>query len=362
MGVSNAIRKKELFDAVERAIDARDQWEKGDEEHLTRPVEEAIDDLVGLCAVGSIPATCRKLLETVTAMATEWEEWKVRASYTEEDQSPGNGFWRALAAVNNSKKEVKTRKVFTLEPVAEFTRQKVSPRQICLNYEWVDEYGRPQFEKVREELASPGTHVGPDFVPPLERAARALEDEEAREDAQMQAGLLEMVNKKDEPVALSNMIAEKLSCTQISKICRCSTDRVYELCDEQGLDRPPMHYDVRSQRGPFEKQLTAGEEAAIDAEQANPTRGQLGPLDPIPEWNTQDQAPNDTLSEEPEVSVETVGSPLTLEQQIVELHLQDKDCREIAAIISNVSWQKAAAVIRRYKKQPDVFEVTGTTG
>jgi len=60
-----------------------------------------------------------------------------------------------------------------LETIEQLDKQKVSDRQICLIYGWVEPDGTtPQFSKLREERAKPGKHTGPDsgFVPPVEKA------------------------------------------------------------------------------------------------------------------------------------------------------------------------------------------------
>lgn len=55
-----------------------------------------------------------------------------------------------------------------VEPVAALNAGGVSLNQICMMYGWMDEWGNPQVKRATDEIANPGSVVGPDWKHPYE--------------------------------------------------------------------------------------------------------------------------------------------------------------------------------------------------
>jgi len=335
---------------VDRVQELHDAWAADQETpYMTEAFAEVVDELIEVFASGSIPADCRELNQRVEMFAEQWNAWKTRAEVDpHRNREPGDNCWAAYEDVIAARRDATPKRPKTLESVAEFTATKVPDRQICLNYEWFTSDGGPDYDKLREERAHPGTHTGKGFVPPLERRRR---DKEQRQDQilerarQQRAEKLQQIRSDNAPEDFSKLVMDEVSAAQIAGMKQMTVEEVWQKCDELELERPPRTYaDPHTERGAFEPELPEEVNRAMDAEQARPTR----------QVDQQEAAAP--------VAQPAPGQPeLTQEQQIVQLHLQGSKDGEIATALSTedqqISRQKVSAVLGRYEQDPATFRM-----
>jgi len=323
---------------------------------------EGCEELIEVFGAGTIPGGCRALAEAVDELRPHWQRFKTEAGEQLEGSIlPDNGFWRAFEHIEAVQAARKTPAAPPPEPIEDLIAQKVSERQICMIYKWVDEFENPLFEKLREERANPGTHTGAGFVHPAEQAR--IDAEKKRQEIEdrireRRAWKIEQASKPG-PESVTKIVQDGISGEQASKMLRCSVEDFYAQCDALGLERPPLRYDSLTGRGELERPLTEGEEAALAAEQKQPTRGarsmqQREEEDIVP---PAPQQARDAVEQEPFTT-----APMTLEQQIVALHQTgDRKPKAIAMELSQigpvpVSIQKVNAVLKRFKEDPEAFD------
>jgi hypothetical protein len=351
-------RKAHLFLVVDHLRELHDNWAASDTPYITEELERGFDELVEVFRVGDIPASCRQLNTRVERLAEAWETWKLRAAadpdrHTVPDARTAPGFWKRYELVVGARREAAPRPVLSLETIAELDRQEVPDRQICLKYGWMSEEGVPDYTKLREERREPGKHTSPEsgFVPPLERARREAEAAAAAAVARIAHRREQLIKRATEPDVppVEQLVEDGVSLRQIARIHQISTEQAAAACTAAGVQPPPLDYEpLTSGRGPFEQQLTPGEEKALQAEQQAPVRGLAG-------------QPDEEEAEEAPAEPPAGRGPLTLEQQIVSFARDGLKPGEIAAKMKDlhVSPQKAQAVIARWKREPDAFGGAG---
>ena len=313
-------RRNHLMLVLEHLQEVHHAWsEDNDVRYLTQEFQDILDETVEVFASGDIPADCRKISQAVGELAGLWAKWKETGASAGEDYPTNNAFWAALEHVEDCRQKVVKRSPVVLETLVELTRQKVSNRQICEIYGWVDSRGAPELWRLAEEREKPGTHLGPGFVPPIERQA-AEEEERKRQALERIRGKrrqkMEDAPKKA-PESLRQLAEEGVSVKQIADLKGMTVEAVMEECERLGVSVRQDYSDVATARAPQEPEL-------------------------------------------PEEVKRSLGEPpKTLDQQIVELHQQGYAAPQIAKELTRdgveVSHQKASAVIRRYNKNPELF-------
>ncbi len=316
-------RQKNLLLFVDHLMDVHDGWIKSDFEYLPQSFEEAADGLVDIFVGGLIPAECRALAERVAEFGREWEGWKAGAATSGEGCPQSNGFWRSLDNVRDARRRATPNSgPPPVESIADLERQKVGDAQICAIYGW-GTLSKPDLTKLAEERAEPARHTGKDFVGPAKQEWERAQRDQAERVEKVRRERTEKIGKLVVGESLPELLAQGVSARQIGLNLGKTMEEVYAECDRLALPRPTEEYkDARY-----------------------PT------------------APENSVLTDATVVLEEAGQPLTLEQQIVELHQQGNNSREIAEILSTpeepVSWQKAGAIIRRFKEQPEAFASPG---
>ena len=324
-------RQKNLLLFVDHLMDVHDGWIKSDFEYLPQSFEEAADGLVDIFAGGLIPAECRALAERVAEFGREWEAWKAGAATSGEGCPQSNGFWRSLDNVRDARRRATPDSgPPPVESIADLERQKVGDAQICAIYGW-GTLAKPELTKLAEERAKPGRHTGKDFVGPAKQEWERAQRDQAERVAKVRQERTEKIGKSVVGESLPELLAQGVSARQIGLNLGKTVEEVHAECDRLALPRPTEDY--------------------------KDTRYPTVPKDP--EQVTESGV---SLRLHPEAAG-GAASALTLEQQIVELHQQGNNSREIAEVLSTpeepVSWQKAGAIIRRFKEQPEAFASPG---
>ena len=323
-------REKNLLLFVVHLLDVHDSWIQSDFEPLPETFEKAADGLVEIFAAGTIPADCRVLADRVVSFGLEWEKWKAGGALSGEVYPESNAFWRALEDIRDAKSGASDdlSPPPPLEPIAELERQKVGDAQICAIYGW-GILNRPNMKKLAEERAKPGTHTGEGFVSPVhqewvdreKRLQDHVENIRRLREAKVAPAALPA------PESLPELLEQGISGKQIAAMLGKTVDEVNAECDRLKMPRPTGDYkDPRFTRAPHEPGIPEPVERAMDAAAAK-------------------------------------AAPLTLDQEIIELHQQHNDAKAIAELLSTpdvqVSGQKVGSVIRRFTEHPEAFASQG---
>ncbi len=188
-----------------------------------------------------------------------------------------------------------------------------------------------------EEREKAGTHLNDSFIPPAER--EMLEQEQ-----QAQATVDRLIAQSKArveqatappPESLIDLINTGVDATQIAKMFHCTVEELYTRCDAEGLKRPPEHYpDLNTVQGTHERPLHEANERAINAQVANPVRGNRVGQD--------EQA-------EPEASAGVDLAESSLKDRVLELHGIGNSpgaiARELSRDDAPVTHQKVSAII-----------------
>lgn len=240
-------RRNHLFLVTDHLLASHREWVEQDTPYVTEAFEQSVDDALEVYRDGDVPRDCRGLDSLFNELAERWAKWKAEAAASgDEPAVPDHAFWVKLDQIAKAREIARPKARRQLETVADLTAQKVPDRQICKIYGWVDDVGNPDLKTLQEERASPGTHVGPDFVPPHER--RRQEEESRRQDA------LDRIRERTErklrrrldpaPEPLAELVEQGLSATQIARMKRCTIEDVYRECEALGIEPPAETYGI----------------------------------------------------------------------------------------------------------------------
>lgn len=320
-------QRRHLLLVIDHLQGVHEEWMNSDATVVTEPFRSAIEETVEVFGNGDLPNDCRELNARVEEMGKQWSVYQERIEASgNTEELPGNGFWRALEAVEKGREAARPHRRVQLESLSELKEQKVPDTQICKIYGWVDSENRPELWKLREEREKPGTHLGPDFVPPLER--KRLEA-----DAQREAYLKKMVERSKAkverisapaPESWEELFAQGLSARQLAKLKNCTLEEVWEKADELGVDRPAEHYsDPRmAGGGVHDTPLSEARAAGVEFRRAGAV-----------------------VAEPDEVEVPDERGPLKTDDEVMLYHSQGMNTRQIGEAVG-IPWQKVAAIIK----------------
>lgn len=342
-------RRKNLLAFVDHLLSVHDDWIQSKFDPLPQTFEEAADSLLDIFAEGAMPGDCRVLAQRVQEFGQQWEKWKAGGALAGEQYPESNGFWASLEAVRDAKALAAPEYAPPpLEAITELDRQKVGDAQICAIYGF-GTLARPDMRKLAEERAQPGRHTGKDFIAPALREWADRQDRIAEHAAKIQEMREEKLTPPPVPEGIPELVQQGVSGAQIAAMHGKSLDEIYAECDRLKIPRPEENYaDPHTVRGPHEPGIPD------EVERAMPSPAPVKPAPPenvvMSEWDT----------EAPQAVQE---SPLTLDQEIAQLHQQGKDSAEIAELLSTpevvVTPRKVAGAIRRFKSQPEAFSSPG---
>lgn len=168
-------RTSELLAAVDSFNATHYRWAntKG-REHIDATYSEQFNAMVDIFDAGDVPKECAELASAVADFVTQ-----MNAFDEQENPYPTEAFWQArerLEAVRDRMIEPEApRKLESIKELAALPN--MSHEQIARMYGFVDAKGRPETHKVAQELATPGSVIGPDWVHPEEAAKRKRYEE-----------------------------------------------------------------------------------------------------------------------------------------------------------------------------------------
>lgn len=346
-------REVELLGVVDHLLRVHQEWIEGPEQYLTDVFEEAVLTAVETYGTGALPNDyCREMAFKVNRLAEEWrkfEEYGSRANPT-----PRDGFWAALEAISEFR-TVFNEPPKTLEPIELLANvQKVPHRQIALIYGWFLPNGVPDEQKVREELAQPGRHVGPDFIPPeerkrRERLANAVDQRrrllDRREHQEVSAKF------KPAPESVEELLRQNVTIRQIAEMKGISQEEVVKEAKRLGI-KANEGGDIRSQRGTFERPLTDAENLAMDAKGMHPKTARAEAPEDDDEDLDEDDADDDGDAEDGG-ETETIAGPAQLVAEVLRLKGQGYTNAQIAEVTGrSVSTVKRVVAESKASAQP----------
>lgn len=355
-------RRVFLLSLIDAATQQHDRWASQPElTYITAGVDEAMTDLIDGWSEGSIPGDCRELQGLVGTFSNEWHDWQAEVDRRGAATiPPSEACWKAWEAVVDAYRGVSAPPRPPIESVAILREQKVPDRQICEIYGWVTPHGQPETWKVEEEVAEPGKHTTGWKDPITRRREEAAEKEQALAAKVKQLRARKMARMNQEcPESLEDLIHQNVPLHQVAEMLRMTQNQVLAECETRNLPRPPVGPSVNAIRGDFEPDLPepmARQEAAQNAE-----RDRKQAMEAM-EAKAEMEGEGGDLGIGIESSMD--GSPLSLEHQIINLHLQGFEAMDIASELTNdnqnnqkVSRQKVQAVVKRYESDPEVFAV-----
>lgn len=196
------------------------------------------------------------------------------------------------------------------ESVEELKRQGVPPKQICEIWGITKSDGTPDFTRLNQEVAKPGSVVGPDYKTPLHRqkdAARELAQSDLATIIGRRSSVLGRVPLA--PESIETLALNGVSRQQIARMKNISEDEVQRACDAAGV-QVLQRYDLTS-RTP--STVTDVVQQAVAA---------------IPDPNS--DAPDSLVLEEDDMGEVEDEPQLTPEQIVESLAAEGLDAPEIA--------------------------------
>lgn len=229
-----------------------------------------------------------------------------------------------------------------LETVKDLVEQKTPREQICKIYGWFDGDGRPEFDKVDEELAKPNcnSYDLPGWLPPHDR--RRATERTARQAVWCEEIWQAMAKKvarwdRKPKESFEEIVKQGVHLQQVAKMFKMSVEAVLKKCEELDLEPPKPLDSVSSTRGIY---------------------------DPEPDEHT--EAAERVFANRPDVATDSrdddggdapaVDEGLSQEAQIINLHLGGNDNRKIAKHLG-VKVDRVKAVLARYEDNPDAFDL-----
>lgn len=341
-------RSNHLAAVIENFIAKYKDWVAlpGNELDLSMEFWVATDELMETFGMGDMPERFRDISELIqNTLRPQWEQHRIDAELNDYRILPGNGFWRGIDHLEAIRKRNRQAKKVRLEPVADLVAQKVTLNQIAKMYGWVDSDSVPETWRVQEEIQTPGTHTGEDFVPPVERERIAAE----KAQIEIYNRNIERRNSKVQsaepaPEGFASLVEQGISARQIATMKHISVSEVFRICEESKLPMPPMDYEpATSQKAPQEPGNIPEAESQLDAWNAGQI-AQNSPADDDDDYGTTDTEEIDS------------GDPgMTWEQECCTLKIAGYKNGEIAKMLSRDGDEKTLpqvnGVLRKWKNK-----------
>jgi len=324
-------------------LEEQEKWAHASDSVIDEGFAEAAAEIIEAFSTHEIPVGMEPLAAHVAGFARHWKAFRGRIQDGDELALPTPETYVALNEIHQACAIANAGPPKVVESIKTLTDQKVPDAQICRIYEWIDPAGTIETWKLQEELATPGRHVSEDFVHPREKARR-MNLEGARrnlDDLQRRCYLKTDALTATAPEALEDLVKQGISGRQACRMLRITPQDLLTACDKAGLECPPMDYDSpQTVRAPHEEELSPEAERSFDAGKEIVMGGD--------KLNAPKSSSADVLDGEE-------GPPMTIEQQVIALHEGGNANSEIVETLNGISRQKVASVIKRFKKNPELF-------
>ncbi|HEV3341407.1 MAG TPA: hypothetical protein VG125_13645 [Pirellulales bacterium] len=381
-------RTSYLLDVTANFLETHQAWVESDTPYITEDFEARADELAEVFSQGTMPGGLRKLETIVTGdFSPSWDEWRERAGRTgDPNEMPNQRFWKAVEGIQNAVTAAKSPPPVTVESIPDLVAQKVSDRQICLIYGWLDPSGAPDFQKLREEKAEPGKHTK-NWVSPIEKQRQQAEQRQKQIAADIAARRARKIKHATEPSKESTeeLLRQGLSASQIASMRKTTVSKVFEEADKLGIPRPPINYESpHARRGTHDPEIPEAAARAFDARgrdkvakdtteskgrgRSRKTAAQqleddlaaaaaLDDDEPLPDpADPEGESDDDADIEEGDDATAGFPGAMTLEQEIISYHQQGLAPAEVAKAVSSpgakVTAAKVRGIVKRWEDDP----------
>ncbi len=248
--MEGAERRGFLLAMVENATKAHKAWAEGGDTHLLPEdnLFQRFEEISGQSRfINRVHAS--DLERLILEFGGHWRAF-VSAQQQNMDVGmlPGENLWAAWEALDGERFTSTAPELKYIEPLAELVSQKVSPKQICLIYGFLRPDGSPDIRLMREEQEKPGRHTGADtgWVAPVNKAIveKLKMAEIDREAIRRRRNMKVAAANTPAPETIEMLVADGVSCEQIAKMKKTSTDAVLQYCNDNNLPTPQMNYDA----------------------------------------------------------------------------------------------------------------------
>jgi hypothetical protein len=336
-----------LLASVDNLLAAERDRRSTDEESLPPQFVAAVQDAIELWE-GNVPGELKKLAETMGDVDREWAGFLVTPRGPE-GLNLDHRFWRTLTKLAREYQTATAADASTevddpepepdpqpyRESVATLVQQNVPRAQICKMFRarwepgakdgpglWDNLRNTPMFTRLEEERANPGSIIGPDFIPyNVSETERRQREQQAKEDKVLAIQEARRQREADEkqrtappPQSLADLVAQRISSTQIARMMHTTPQDVERQCREAGLPIPQRTYAPPTRQQALGRELTDAEkriqEAQVSAFQRSRPEAVALPERPAPEPAGVDEADAldvDELDDEP-ADVDPVGA------------------------------------------------------
>lgn len=262
-------RRVHLLAMVTNTAKAHKEWvEHGDaallpEDDLYQRFQELADQSRVIFA-----PRAEDLEKLILAFAPHWSAF-VTSQQTTADITmlPGPELWEAWENLHRHTLLQTMPRLKRIESIKQLLEEKVPRRQMCMIYGFTQPDGSPDFEKLEEEIETPGKHTGQGWVAPVNRELAAkiqqLEIEAESVSRKRQAKIAAAVTPAKE--SIESLVASGVSARQVAQMKRTSVDYVSEYCRQHGLPQPPLDYSpTLLGPGMHDPVVSAERQAAMD--------------------------------------------------------------------------------------------------
>lgn len=383
-------RQDHLFLLLENLLAEHTAWAESEDSelHPSDGFYKAVEETIEIFGDGDIPGKLREVERSIRDLATEWAEFIDRVDQTNDPKAlPNSKFWKLVDTIRVQREVAAPSKRFRLETIAELVAQKVPNAQICKIYGWVDAGGRPEVWKLQEEISTPGTHVGPDFVPPHERKRLAQEARQKEIIRTIQARIDRRVKTANEPAhePIETLARQGVFVRQIAKMKKMTVPEVLSELKGLGIEPPPMDAAdslARASQIEHPEGELGDARRRVDEATRRPLRRPEPVRETVPEQEFAEQeSPADALGDEfagaeildeddagqgdalamldasdreaAELGEQLAG--LTIEQEIVQLHEAAMPDKEIAKGLG-IQVGKVRHTLKKWRENPSAFE------
>ncbi len=256
-------RRKELLTPIDTLLAAHCEWQETDNPEISPELVARIEDAIAVWSGGDMPGDLLSLYSKMQALNEAWTDAVMRADDPEHIQTAkAVMFWKALDVVRGIREKAEeedTAEFRPLESVAMLTAQKVPDQQICWIYRaawpegaktgpglWDQRKNRPLLQLLEKERVTPGSVIGPDFVPwyVAQRKVDAVRRKAAadRAEAVRQDRIAKLT--KPCPETLAELVGQGVSLSQIARMKKTTKAAIRKQCVAEGLPIPPEQYDA----------------------------------------------------------------------------------------------------------------------
>lgn len=244
-------RRAHLLAMVTGAGKAHKDWvETGDssllpEDELYQRFQELADQSRVIFA-----PRAEDLEKLILAFSPHWAAY-VTSQQTTADITmlPSPELWAAWEALQHFALAATMPRLKRIESIAQLKEEKVSTRQICMIYGFVEPDGvTPDFAKLDEEIREPGKHTGAGtgWVAPVNRdlaakiAQMTIDAEQIS--AKRSAKIAAAVTPARESIESLLALTPPVSAVQIARMKRITVEQVFDYCRQHGLPAPALDY------------------------------------------------------------------------------------------------------------------------